>query len=456
MTVPGPDATPQTTPSPAAALPTAGPGETKGATRFFESNFFKRVNVGELLTLASTARGEDHICHFGSRAVGVFNVVLFIKFDDGVEWVAKLPRVTLDDKDNEYLKSECATMMFVHELGTIPIPKVFAYCFTPKNPANSPYLFMEKVSGCPLVAAVKRGLTEEGWRRTLSQLAQIKKTLFKYPRTESGSFTMYVVQGKTRRTIDRQYTIWTVEEDCRTFRKIHRRLGPYYTSLHYYSTLLNIGWSEWMEKGFTYNNRFEGLQDRFKVHYYLTSVLPSYVKDTVDQFFLAHSDLHEGNIFVDENGNITGLIDWEFSSVLPKQASEHYPLFLADDNEFIAMAKDVYENPLAELEKWRDFYAKQFDDDPEMSDYFANVKSIIAFERVLRAPQEATVDNLVNKFKLIESADALDNIGRPLIWTNPRSPEIVEEPVNGPTEEPENKSPVNFPPRCNEKKVGIS
>ena len=115
--------------------------------------------------------------------------------------------------------------------------------------------------------------------------------------------------------------------------------------------------------------------------------------------------------------------------MLPKQASEHYPVFLVDEAEFTEWTEDVYEGTLAELQSWREFYAKQFEDDAELEDYFANIKSIVEFETVLRAPEEATVDNLV-KFKLVESAEALDTSGLPFPWkksSSPTPPEIEKD-----------------------------
>jgi len=137
--------------SPPKALPIPRPGEGENRTRYFETKFFKQVAVFELLKLASEARGGSHQCRFGERDAGSYNVVLFIIFDDEVEWVVKLPKMkTSRRKDHEYLKSEYATMVYLHSLGTVPVPKIYGGCFGWNNPAKSPYFFMEKVSGMPL------------------------------------------------------------------------------------------------------------------------------------------------------------------------------------------------------------------------------------------------------------------------------------------------------------------
>jgi serine/threonine protein kinase len=409
--------------SPSNAWPIPRQGEEEKHTKFFEKVFFKRIKVYELLKFASNARGGSHQCQFGERAMGTYNVVLFVTFDDGVEWAIKLPKLkTSKKKDHEYLKSEYATMVYLHSLGTVPVPKIYGANFDWNNPAKTPYFFMEKVSGVPFSKAIMEGMGREGIHQILFQLAQFKKLLFSHPYGECGSHTSNVDDwGETSYTVGRQYNAWTIIHDSDPMMKRRCNFGPYQTSLHYYSNLLHNGWSDWMQD--EYNTDDPGrLTDRYKIHAFLASTLFTYVNHNLNHFFLAHPDLHESNIFIDEEGNITGIIDWEHSSMLPKQASEHYPVFLIDESEFADWTEAVYDDPLIELQHWRDFYAKQFDDDPELGDYFINIKSIIAFETVLRAAEEATIDNLVNKFKLVESAEALDHIGLPFPWKSTIAP----------------------------------
>ena len=263
--------------------------------------------------------------------------------------------------------------------------------------------------------------------RVLSQLAQFKKLLFSYPRGSCGSHTSYVDGwGETCYMIDRQYNSWTIVPDAYRFMKNRYNFGPYETSLHYYSSLLHNGWTEWIKEEWN-GDEPEGITDGYKIHAFLTSTLLTYVKRNSNDFFLAHPDLHESNIFVDKEGNIVGIIDWEHSSTLPKQASEHYPIFLFNETEFIKRTKEVFVDPLAELQHWQNFYAKQFEDDPELGEYFLNIKLIMAFEILLRMPGTRTIDNLVNGFKLVESAEALDRIGLPFPWKAPVSPRTKNE-----------------------------
>ena len=188
-------------------LPSPQRGETNGEKYFFERMFLTRTDIPQLLKLASDSRGGSHGCHFGVRCLGTYKAVFFIKFDDGVEWAVKMPRANVNDEDDEYLKSEHATMVYLHSLGNVPVPKVYGACFNRKNPAKAPYFFMDKVPGIPLSKAITDSMDQKRVQRILSQLAQFKKTLFSHPHREIGSHSSYVDPwGETFYTAGREYT----------------------------------------------------------------------------------------------------------------------------------------------------------------------------------------------------------------------------------------------------------
>jgi hypothetical protein len=175
------------------------------------------------------------------RGVGTFNAVFFIVFENGVEWVVKMPLVVYN-KGEEYLKCEYATMDYLHGFGNVPVPKVYSACFHRKNPAKTPYFFMEKLTGISLSKAITDGMDREGVYRFLSRLAQIKKLLFNHPYGEIGSHSSDVDDyGETCYTASRQYNTWTTTHETDPLRKNRCKFGPSQTSMHYYSNLLHIG-----------------------------------------------------------------------------------------------------------------------------------------------------------------------------------------------------------------------
>jgi hypothetical protein len=123
---------------------------------------------------------------------------------------------------------------------------------------------------------------------------------------------------------------------------------------------------------------------------------------------------------VDPNtGSITGIINWDFASTFPPRAAEHYPLFLAQKDRFVKDHKDIFENPLQELMDWRRFYADQFTGDAKMEEYLKNIDSVVTFESILHDYAEATLENLVEACKFLESPSTVDPI---LPSTKPTEP----------------------------------
>src|SRR5271170_4814580 len=80
------------------------------------------------------------------RRSGSYNVIIFILFDDGVEWAVKIPRGNFKEgQENIFLMSEYATLYFLQrEMPTVPAPKVHGSCFTSNNPTKTPYFIMDK------------------------------------------------------------------------------------------------------------------------------------------------------------------------------------------------------------------------------------------------------------------------------------------------------------------------
>lgn len=61
---------------------------------------------------------------------GSLNKVIFIVFEDGIEWVFRSPRKAFRlqaDTASEVFRSEVATLRYPGDMGSVPIPQVFSY-----------------------------------------------------------------------------------------------------------------------------------------------------------------------------------------------------------------------------------------------------------------------------------------------------------------------------------------
>jgi hypothetical protein len=146
---------------------------------------------------------------------------------------------------------------------------------------------------------------------------------------------------------------------------------------------------------------------RWNIHTYAGSLIPSFVGEDTGNYYLAHTDLDAQNIMIDTDGSITGIIDWEFASTLPPRDGEHYPKLLANKNKFVRLLEGSCDDPMAELEEMREFYAAQFTGDSEMEWYMDNVKAI---------------DYLVDKCKFLPSPSALEQVSSQFPYKDPVQP----------------------------------
>jgi aminoglycoside phosphotransferase (APT) family kinase protein len=390
--------------------------DERESDRNWLDKFFKKLPLRELLALATAARKDGrHDCRFGHRFLGGFNVIIFLVFDDGRECVAKLLRIPSIYKardEDEILKSECATLFFLEGLETVPTPKVYGWSFDMNNTVKSPYILMEKMPGVNLYQAVHdRLLDKSGVHKSIQQLGQIMRDVNARPFGQIGSLTVPRNSERGYR-VDKQLSLWSDDDPT----KDPPFEGPHRTSMMYYATLLHNSWKDW-EMQNRYTGKPKGVRQQLQIHALLASILFTYIKrrSSPDKFYLRHTDLSTGNILVDPtSGAITGIIDWEYAGTYPPEAAENYPLFLQKD-KFVKHFKEVYDDPLAELQGWRTCYAKSLEGDAELEECLFNVDARITFEDILRerAPENnenATIEQLVELGKVLRSHTAMEQL----------------------------------------------
>ena len=222
-------------------LPHPTDDENELEKRWFKKEFFPRICVQEFLNIAVNLREGEHNCRFGQRISGTLHVLIFIDFDDGLQWVVKIPKWDVDGGgENMFLKSEYATLVFLQKIETIPTPRVYGTSFTSNNPTKTPYYIMEKLPGLPLYQAVRENEFEkEAVFEMLRQMAQVRKTLARHIWHQIGSLSISrdgkcVVVGK-QLTDSNYHDGWSI---------IRTSPGPFSSSLRYYANLLQESWSE--------------------------------------------------------------------------------------------------------------------------------------------------------------------------------------------------------------------
>jgi isoamyl acetate esterase len=93
-------------------------------------------------------------CHFGDRRFGTYNVAIEILFDDGVEWIAKIPKNKNHDGEEVPRKVQCArlsteigALQFLGPVPEILVPRIRGFSLSYCNPIGAPFILMDKMGG---------------------------------------------------------------------------------------------------------------------------------------------------------------------------------------------------------------------------------------------------------------------------------------------------------------------
>ncbi|KAL4969285.1 uncharacterized protein BDV14DRAFT_196109 [Aspergillus stella-maris] len=215
--------------------------------------------------------------------MGCANYHAWLIFNDGTKWIVRIPRTGFSDAPLElveYLvKSEYATLKFL-EGTNVPAPRLFGYglAFDPSNRVGVGYILMEALPGRPCHA---HETNDEQKEKVLGQVADIMIEISKHPFDSRGS--LLTASEYMTKIVDSYL-------DSISDGQIHHSY-PRAAYLFYNLLRQNI------------NNL---TQPRSKISPQLQT-----------KFYLKHPDDKGDHILIDEEYNITGLIDWQIARVVP-------------------------------------------------------------------------------------------------------------------------------------------
>ncbi|POR38280.1 Uncharacterized protein TPAR_01538 [Tolypocladium paradoxum] len=352
-----------------APMPESMPAPRRQRNIFYHASF----NLAKLLQLATKLRNQPCACDSSQAPMfGAFSWAIFLKFDDGVEWVFRSPRTECVEISKagacHILASEAATLKYVRQRTSIPVPEVFHYCATYRNDIEIPYILMSKAAGKPLSTYgwqmpchgrrkvgsptdPERALTQSERDKIMRQLGRYACQLFQFRFPTIGSLSE---RGGEGYSIEECLSPGHVLQGREDLQDIPR--GPFCLERDYYSSLVSalllhvellpmehrillapapvpqeypkfaefyiaqMLWNDYAAVG----NKPESSNNRLAY-----SLAGWYIRDHIvprlslpqgsqrSGFPLCHHDLSTQNIFVDDDFNITCVIDWAFSSTVP-------------------------------------------------------------------------------------------------------------------------------------------
>lgn len=240
----------------------------------------------------------------------------------------RVPRVAscavgLPESLAEYLVlSEYATLKFL-ETTAVPAPRVFGYGVCGEGTDHGvgvSFLLMEELPGKPWTGEGVSGAdaTDEEKAKIWSGLATILAELSKHPFPVAGSLSHRLSNIEVAAVASDRFVVLTPD-------------GPFESSFDYYTAFAE----QYLALIADRQLYTEYPIDAYLVYRFLKDqvgqlVDPDTYSENPEQFFLKHVDDKGDHLLLDEDLNITGIIDWQMARVVPQREAFGPSLVTAD------------------------------------------------------------------------------------------------------------------------------
>ena len=281
---------------------------------------------------------------------GAFNKLYTVAVSDGGDSLGSpeyIFRATSPVEPFYKTASEVATLSYIREHTSIPVPRVIAHSFTAENELGCEWILMERVPGVALTSIWSDIDLETKGRETkviagfVRQLREIQRpfaaigNLYFREHIDTSNATVRVVP-----TDDEKYVLGPVVTPYMFVggRKLRvpRDLGPYPDDAEYIAALTATELEEMkllQSAGARSRDDFdedlaEDAEDIVEVLNELQPISTALFPSRIRNFRLHHHDLSLANILVDPaTHEISGIVDWECVGTRPQWEDTH-PQFL--------------------------------------------------------------------------------------------------------------------------------
>ncbi|TFK30046.1 hypothetical protein FA15DRAFT_663374 [Coprinopsis marcescibilis] len=295
------------------------------------------VNWDVLLGIACKAQSVS-TASWGKQVNGGYNVVRFLKLDDGqeTEIVVRVPYKQEDGTSDVHavalarrIESEVASMEYVAANSTIPLPRIIAYS-TEKDGGGvgSPFIIMTKVEGEQLVTHFD-DMDDTQREAILRQVIDITLQFSKLRFDKIGA--LFKGDGVTKPAYYVAPLADILGEDDLDF--VKKATSKTYTNaVSYWNAIATANLEEIHREQFGRSNK----SYEYVMYWFIRSLVPALYDTGLDEngFPLTPGDFHSQNILITDvdtrSPRITGIIDWEFTSTDPTTSYAQYPLFIVD------------------------------------------------------------------------------------------------------------------------------
>jgi hypothetical protein len=283
----------------------------------------QKTNLTLVVNLIAKARGMD--CQLSRRPVfGAHDWIIFVQFEDKLEWVARIPLRSHDNRrqlpfDSELFKEryECmiATIDYVANHTHIPVPRIHHYDLSCNNVLLRPYILMDCLPGKPM-SSILENLDDEQIQHVVKQWAQYTMDLASLQFPQIGSL------GKNDdETVVKQ--LLPVMHGAPPMIELKDGHGPFSSVADYIFAMSNLKkrvvTSGKVSDPHAYGNFLRSSLVESLIPFF---VLPEYLNGP---FVLSHRTLDMQSILVDSSGRLSGILSWQNAAVLPLQSHIRLP-----------------------------------------------------------------------------------------------------------------------------------
>lgn len=259
---------------------------------------------------------------------GGFNVLFVIKFSDDVKWIARFPGYGISsfgELEARMLLSDIQTKALIRSSTSIPIPEVFAWDLSRDNAVGAPYHLEAFVEGLPLAEQwTGEWLSDEPKKmKILRKLAELMSELHSLHFDKIGSLVLGA-DGKSLKVdamVDMKFS-WDMMPSGEIWPTASLS-GPFGSTKEY---LLSVLYDP---------EEVPEVRRHIKADIaILRQAIDSIPKalDTPKTFPLGHPDFNYQNILTDDEGEITGIIDWDGIETCPRALGfACYPSWITRD-----------------------------------------------------------------------------------------------------------------------------
>ncbi|KAM5442587.1 hypothetical protein MferCBS31731_002466 [Microsporum ferrugineum] len=296
---------------------------SKETERFIES-----IDPAAVCDLASSYHPDKQRCWiFDEKKKGGFNVCFPVEFAGGQDgtagerWMVRVPLLPRLAFPEEKFRSEIATMKFIAEKTTIPIPRLIGYSLNKDNPLGAPFMLLDFIEGKSMFGVKILDLPEDERNRLLSNIGDIYIQLSQHRFDRIGALTLdsdenWVFDHNRPLSVLMNEQSLAGLDPCR-----HIGLNQTFHSTMDYIYMIHQALFD------DFYKRRDSIKDENDARGYLYSLHETrrFLMEWVDPkynhgpFFLMHGDLRSANILVDDDLNIVSVLDWEWSHTIPAQ-----------------------------------------------------------------------------------------------------------------------------------------